>query len=136
MDQGQVVPFLNCRVWRPIGPDSVEIWSWVLVERSASEAFKADSMRAYVLTFGTTGTEEQDDVEVFIATTAVLRGEGASHIDQVLPMEGDLQQEWEMPDWSGPGRAIGTSYSDAGNRQFWSQWAQALGRTGMNGRAS
>jgi phenylpropionate dioxygenase-like ring-hydroxylating dioxygenase large terminal subunit len=135
MEQGHVVPFLNWRIWRPIGPESVEVWSWVLAERSASQTFKRDSMRAYVLTFGTAGTEEVDDVEVFMATTTALRGAGARRIDQLLLMDGDLRPEWQVPDWPGPGRAIGTAYSDAGQRQFWDQWSQALGYPDANGQA-
>ncbi|MEO7397157.1 MAG: aromatic ring-hydroxylating dioxygenase subunit alpha, partial [Ilumatobacteraceae bacterium] len=51
----RLVPFFFCRVWRPLRADAIEVWNWVLVERGATEEFKQDSQRAFVLTFGPAG---------------------------------------------------------------------------------
>lgn len=123
--EDKLAPFLTFRIWRPIGPELTEVWSWVLVERSASEQFKRDTRRAYVLTFGSSGTEEQDDVENFHGIIRSLKGRAASDIPQVLIMGKDLDPATTDIDWSGPGRAVGTTFTDAGNRRFmklWSDW--------------
>jgi phenylpropionate dioxygenase-like ring-hydroxylating dioxygenase large terminal subunit len=127
IDEGKLVPFLMLRLWRPVGPDSTEIWSWIAAEKSASEEFKRDTMRAFVLTFGPTGTEEADDAENFVATEQVLSGPGARQVGQLLAMNCDLDPAWQASDWPGPGQAVSTTYSDAGNRYFWDQWSVAMG---------
>jgi hypothetical protein len=122
IDEGVLVPFLNCRVWRPLGPNAVEVWSWVLIEASATKEMRENAMRAYVLTFGATGTEEQDDVENFSGISEVLAGASSAQIPQVLIMNGDLDPAWAANDWPGPGSATNTTYTDAGNRYFWQLW--------------
>jgi phenylpropionate dioxygenase-like ring-hydroxylating dioxygenase large terminal subunit len=133
IDEDELTPFLNIRIWRPVGPDAVEIWSWILVERSATPEFKAATMRAYVLTFGPTGTEEADDAENFVSTEHVLQGRESRQIPQVLIMNGDLDPESLAKDWPGPGKAIGSTYTDAGNRHFWERWHQAMATEGQPG---
>jgi hypothetical protein len=124
----KLVPCLACRVFRPLDPGRVEVWSWVLVEQSASDEFKRDSQRAYVLTFGPTGTEEQDDMENFGSISRALRGRSARRIDQVLPMSMDLTHADSIlsDDWGGPGIAVGNTYTDAGHRKFAAMWADAM----------
>jgi phenylpropionate dioxygenase-like ring-hydroxylating dioxygenase large terminal subunit len=128
--EGQVAPFLNIRVWRPLGPQRVEVWSWVLVEKSAPEWFKRASERAYVLTFGPTGTEEQDDVENFTGIVRALSGSGSRRLRQVVSMGKDLGPEHTHVDWPGPGQAIGTTYTDAGIKRFFELWHAAVGEDG------
>lgn len=124
---GNVAPFLNLRIWRPLGPDLTEVWSWVLVESSASAEFKERSQRAYVLTFGTTGTEEQDDVENFTAMQRNFQGAVGRGIGQVLVMGDGLTPEDLAIEWDGPGVAFGSTYTDAGNRYFSQLYANATG---------
>jgi hypothetical protein len=126
----RLAPFLNVRLWRPIGPQETEIWSWVLAERSASESFKRDSIRSYVLTFGTTGTEEQDDVENFTQMQRGLQGEAARGIPQRLIMgKGLTPQELTLDGFGGPGEVVATTYTDFGVQRFHQLWAEATGRT-------
>ena len=127
---GHLAPFLNVRLWRPLGPGETEIWSWVLAERSASEAFKRDSVRSYVLTFGTTGTEEQDDVENFTQMQRGLAGESARGIPQRLIMgKGLTPQELALDGFGGPGEVVATTYTDFGVQRFHQLWARATGQT-------
>lgn len=122
----QLAPFINMRLWRPIGPEVTEVWSWVLVEASAPESFKRLSRRAYVLTFGSTGTEEQDDVENFHGILRGAAGPTAAGMDQVLTMGDGLDPSVTDIDWSGPGDAVGTTYTDAGNKRFMALWRNAV----------
>ncbi|MCW3000805.1 MAG: bphA1 [Conexibacter sp.] len=126
--EDKLFPYLNLRLWRPLGPDRTEIWSWVLVERSASEEFKRESARAYVLTFGPTGTEEQDDVENFTMLQRGLSGSSAAGVGQLLIMGRDLDPALTDVDFSGPGETVGTTYTDSGNQRFHELWSDAVGR--------
>lgn len=127
--EGELYPHLFIRVWSPIDVNTTEVWSWVLVEASASEEFKEKSMRAYTLTFGPSGTEEVDDSENFAGLMRVMRGEGSRRINQILRMGTPEQMEqYVIRDWAGPGTAVSTVYTDAGNRRFHDLWNKAMGR--------
>lgn len=122
----KLVPFLTCRVWRPLGPEVMEVWSWVLVERNAPAWFKRQTQRAYVLTFGSSGTEEQDDVENFHGIVRAMRGTASQEIDQTLAMGRELGPEHTDVDWPAPGSAVGTTFTDAGNRRFMHLWLEGV----------
>ncbi|WP_067929421.1 aromatic ring-hydroxylating oxygenase subunit alpha [Alicyclobacillus shizuokensis] len=66
--------FLNFRVWRPLGPEKVEIWSWFMVDREAPDAYKRASYQAYISSFGPSGTLEQDDTENWARVIQASRG--------------------------------------------------------------
>ena len=38
--EGHLHNYLTLRVWRPLGPTKVEIWSWFLIDKSAPEEYK------------------------------------------------------------------------------------------------
>lgn len=129
VSEDEMVPYLFIRVWSPIDVDTVEVCSWVLVEKEASAEFKEKSMRAYTLTFGPAGTEEVDDAENFAGLMRVMKGAGSQRIPQLLAMGTEQQMDdYVIEDWTGPGTAIGTTYSDAGNRRFHQLWRAAMGR--------
>src|SRR5690606_31856357 len=127
--EDELYPFLFIRTWMPVDVDTIEIWSWVLVETEASPEFKEKSMRAYTLTFGPSGTEEVDDAENFAGLMRVMKGQGSQQVHQILQM-GTRQQmdDYVIQDWVGPGTAVTTTYTDAGNRRFHQLWAEAMGR--------
>lgn len=127
---GELAPFLNVRLWRPLSPDETEIWSWVLAEKSASEQFKRNSIRSYVLTFGTTGTEEQDDIENFVQMQRGLAGTQARTLSQKLIMgKGLAPQELELAGFGGPGEIVSTTYTDFGVQRFHQLWTQSMNQT-------
>jgi phenylpropionate dioxygenase-like ring-hydroxylating dioxygenase large terminal subunit len=126
--EDRLAPFLNVRLWRPLGPASIETWSWVLAEKSASASFKRDAMRSYVLTFGTTGTEEQDDVENFTQMQRGLAGTQAQRMPQQLIMGRGLSPgDLAVAGFGGPGTALATTYTDAGLHRFHQLWSDAVG---------
>ncbi|PTQ50856.1 MAG: aromatic-ring-hydroxylating dioxygenase, alpha subunit [Hydrogenibacillus schlegelii] len=102
-EEGKVAPYLTVRVWRPLGPDRMEIWSWLFVEKDAPEEFKELSYRSYVLTFGTSGTLEQDDAENWSSITKVSKGMLARSIPLNYSM--GLNHLKPLTDWPGPGTA-------------------------------
>jgi hypothetical protein len=115
--------FVNVRLWQPTSARKSEIWSWFLVDREASHAYKEASRRAYVRTHGVSGTFDQDDLEVWTNITNTARGEVAreSTFNYVigLGVEPDTT-------WPGPGTVYATDYSEANQRAFYSAWLEKM----------
>lgn len=129
VSEEELVPYLFIRVWQPVDAETVEVWSWLLVEKNATDDFKDKTMQAYLLTFGPSGTEEVDDAENFAGLMRVMKGDNSQDIHQILQMGRPEQMDgYRIDDWRGPGTALATSYTDAGNRRFHSNWLRAMGR--------
>jgi PAH dioxygenase large subunit len=117
------VPMLTFRVWNPLGPGKIEIYSWFLVERDAPEQFKRDSALSYLRSFGSSGTFEQDDAEIW---TLITRNAGSSlgrTIRINYQMGGQLERD-EL--WPGPGIAQPATFSDASLRNFYERWLELM----------
>jgi phenylpropionate dioxygenase-like ring-hydroxylating dioxygenase large terminal subunit len=117
------VPMLTFRVWNPVGPGRIEIFSWFLVERDAPEQFKQDSAWSYLRSFGVSGTFEQDDTEIW---TLITRNAGTllgrrTRIN--YQMGGELAVD---ANWPGPGVAHPATFSDASLRNFYARWLEML----------
>ena len=130
--EGQSIPYFTLRVWQPIGAGKMEIWSWCLVEQDADEEFKKNSNRAFLTTFGASGTLEQDDAENWSGQTRVGAGEmagqhylnysaGSAHVEPIPENE-----------WPGPGTAYPKNYVDFAQRHFWQTYFDFL-LDGYNG---
>ncbi len=125
-DGGQSVPYVTMRVWQPMGPDKMEVWSWCLVERDASKEFKEASNRAYLTTFGASGTLEQDDAENWTGQTQVAGGQMAGH--HYLNYSAGMQHVDPIPkdEWPGPGTAYPKNYVDFAQRHFWQSYFELM----------
>ncbi|HTW88549.1 MAG TPA: aromatic ring-hydroxylating dioxygenase subunit alpha [Candidatus Binataceae bacterium] len=71
--------FLGCgintfRVWLPKGPDELEVWIWVLVEKDMPQHLKDTIRTESPRLFGMAGIFEPDDAENFEAATHLSRG--------------------------------------------------------------
>src|SRR5919112_187269 len=122
----QSVPYVTLRVWQPMAPGKMEIWSWCLVEKDASKEFKKNSNRAYLSTFGASGTLEQDDAENWSGQTRVAAGEmSGSHYLNYSAGFGHVEP---IPDgeWPGPGTAYPKNYVDFAQRHFWETYFDLL----------
>jgi 3-phenylpropionate/trans-cinnamate dioxygenase alpha subunit len=121
------VRFCTMRLWHPIGPGRMEMWSWCLVPTDAPEDYKTAAYRAYTLTFGQAGTFEQDDFENW---TKVTRQAGSSMArDMHFPYLMGLGQP-PLPDWPGPGYAVSPYVTDTNFRNLWTTWLDYLTREG------
>jgi PAH dioxygenase large subunit len=126
--------FANFRLWQPTAPDRSEIWSWFMVDREASDAYKEASRRAYVRTHGVSGTFDQDDLEVWTNITATAQGTIArqSTFNYVMGLGADPD-----PAWPGPGAAYAADYSEANQRAFYAAWlAKMRAGEATNGRVA
>ena len=125
---GVQIPFLTMRLWRPLAAGKIEVWSWVLVEREASPDFKRLSQRAYTLTFGSSGTEEQDDAENWSSIARGARGTASGAMQQALHMGVAETVPPIVADWPGPGTAYDTTYGDIGQRWLLGRWLDDMER--------
>lgn len=117
-------PYMTFRVWRPLAAGKTEIWSWCMVEKDASEEFKQASYKAYLISFGASGTLEQDDAENWMTITQAAKGTLAA----TLPLNYSMGQEILEPiaDWPGPGSAYPLDFTEFAQRAFWRKWLAML----------
>ncbi len=110
-------PYLTVRIWRPLGAEQMEIWSWCFVPEEAPEEFTQEAYRAYILQFGPSGTVEQDDTEAWNSITRACRGMLANRI----PLNSQMGlNHWEpIADWPGPGTAYPFGFTEFNQRHFW-----------------
>jgi hypothetical protein len=123
---GPPVPFLSIRLWQPVGPDETEVYSWFAVDRLAPEEFKRDSYRSYLLSFGTSGMFEQDDVENWTSITAVAAGRWSGrirlHSRMGLAADGTVLRR-PLEGW--PGQAF-QGFGEYNQRALLGLWCQYL----------
>ncbi|WP_201317739.1 aromatic ring-hydroxylating dioxygenase subunit alpha [Paenibacillus sp. EPM92] len=125
-EEGQPpVSFMTMRAWNPKGPDEMEVLSWLLVEKEAPEWFKEKSRQSYVRTFGSSGTFEQDDTEIWAGITRATKGVIARRNLNLNYVMG-LDKQPEQGDWKGPGTVYQGDYTEANQLGFWRQWAQVI----------
>ncbi len=117
-------PYMTFRIWRPLAAGKTEIWSWCMVEKDAPEEFKQASYKAYLISFGTSGTLEQDDAENWSQITLPAKGTMASKLSLNYSMGDGLLEP--MDDWPGPGNAYPLDFTEFAQRAFWKKWISTL----------
>lgn len=114
--------FRVARVWHPRGPDHMEVWSWVLVDKAHSPELKTAWRRFASVTFGPTGTFEQDDGEIWDDCQKVSRGRIAQRVPLNYQM-GLGRDTDHHPVY--PGR-VNHVYSDNAARGFYERWLELM----------
>lgn len=117
------VRFCTMRLYHPTGPGRMEMWSWCLVPKDASDEYKAAAYQAYTLAFGQAGTFEQDDFENWTKVTKMTGTTLARSID--FPYIQGLERE-PLQDFPGPGYAVEPYVTEDNFRNLWSTWAQYM----------
>lgn len=126
------VRFCTMRLWHPVGPGRMRMYSWCLVPKDAPQEYKDESYRAYTLAFGQAGTFEQDDFENWINVT---RQAGSSLVrDLDFPYLMGLDRE-PVTDFPGPGVVHRPYVTEAGFRAMWRKWFEYVS-TPENGGAA
>ena len=124
--------FLTIRQWRPLGPDKIEAWSWVLVDKEAPEEFKENSYKRYVNTFGPGGTLEQDDTELWTRLADASKGVTARdknlHFNNVVNYLMGMDFVEPVEDFPGPGIAYPTTFLDVVHRGFYEYWQELISK--------
>ena len=122
---GKRVSGMMLRLWQPMGPDKIQVWSWHLVEKNAPEWWKELSRKMYVQTFSASGMFDQDDTENWEAQT---RNSNAA-----LERQDEIYLNYEMgltavpiEDAPGPGTVYDGKFSEAAGRTFYRTWLNYL----------
>ena len=123
--EGQMVTSTTIRLWQPLAPDKIEIYSWWLVEKNAPAWWKDLGRTSYIQTFGTSGMFEQDDTENWEAQTR--------NATALLGLSGEFTLNLQMgshrqpiADFPGPGAVYDIKYMEANSRAFYSRWLNLL----------
>ena len=123
-EQGPPMPFLTIRLWQPRGPEEIEVFTWLLVEKEAPDWFKERTKQNYITGFGTSGTFEADDAEVWAGMARIGKGVVAQERLTINYVMG-LNKEPDK-DWPGPGHVNPTTFTEENTRRFFGQWQKLL----------
>jgi hypothetical protein len=125
---GTVAPFISIRQWQPVSATETEVLSWFAVDADAPEQFKADSYRAYLMCFGSSGMFEQDDVENWLSITTVSQGALARRLalNSRMGLRSDDSMIGEpLQSFAGPGFAR-VGYGEFNQRNWLTLWSSHL----------
>ena len=109
------------KVWHPLGPDSIEIVSWSLVEKEMPDDLKRRIRSATQRTFGPAGMLEADDIDNFEYITKPNRG----YVTRQGRLNLQLAMGKERVDPDFPG-VLGDYLSEHGQRGFYRTYADCL----------
>ncbi|WP_394578235.1 aromatic ring-hydroxylating dioxygenase subunit alpha [Cytobacillus firmus] len=123
--KGQLISNTTVRMWRPIGPDKMEVIAWFLVEKNAAEDWKKRSRDSFILTFSPSGIFEQDDTEVFTDITAAASGPMPVMKELVYNYTMGMHRE-PVSDFTGPGVVYDDKFSEANQRNFYRYWLDLM----------
>ncbi|MCI0897251.1 MAG: aromatic ring-hydroxylating dioxygenase subunit alpha, partial [Chloroflexi bacterium] len=103
------------RTWHPKGPDKIEIWTYLYVDKAAPDSVKEAVRLAGVQGFGPSGVFEQDDMDNWAECSKAGRGTVTRRM--MLNYQMGLNHEGfndELQAWTSEHR-----FSDSNHRQFY-----------------
>jgi nitrite reductase/ring-hydroxylating ferredoxin subunit len=128
--EGKVYNYLNLRVWRPLASDKVEVWNWCLVDKAFPEEYKKEAYRYYVQTFGSSGTFEADDSELYRrviqANKGIMAQDKELSYNNVYNYLMGFEHIEPVEDFPGPGIAYPVCFHDAASTTLHEYWLELL----------
>lgn len=109
------------RVWHPRGPDRMEVYAWILVDKAMSPEVKEAQRLQTIRTFSVSGLLEQDDGENWGEIQKVLRGAVQRRFDFNYQM--GLGHELPHDDYPG---SLGYVMGEKASRGFYRRYAQLM----------
>jgi hypothetical protein len=110
------------RVWHPRGPDKIEIWSWVYVDKAAPPEIKHAFRLAGLRSFSPSGTFEQDDMDNWQECTQTCRGV----VSRRMPLHTQMGLGHDRFDPDLQAWASEYRLSENNHRHFYQRWAQLM----------
>jgi 3-phenylpropionate/trans-cinnamate dioxygenase alpha subunit len=120
-------PVRTLRVWHPKGPNLMECWSFVFVDKDAPEAVKQAVRKATMAQFGPAGLAEQDDGENWGLIAGNLSGRGPQIHKLELNYAMGLGNEGTDPQF--PGTVLQHLWGEMPQRMFYNRWVEFMTRT-------
>lgn len=128
--EGHLHNYLTLRVWRPLGPEKVEVWSWFLIDKVAPEDYKEEAYRGYIGSFGPSGTLEQDDTEnwarIIQASKGIMARDKQLNYNNIYNYLMGINRVQPDENFPGPGIAYPTCYLDAVARDMHEYWLELM----------
>ena len=123
---GQRVTGMMLRLWQPIGPDKIEVYSWHLVEKNSPDWWKRKGRAMYVQTFGASGMFDQDDTENWEMQT-LNSNSALRRADEVwMHFEMGIHHEPLRDEFPGPGAVFDGKYNESAGRTFYRHWRELM----------
>lgn len=110
------------RVWQPRGPNRIELYTWVIVNRNAPEEVKEKWRRGAMMTFSPTGVFEMDDGENWEYCTKTSRGKVTRYQDLYV----GLGMNTRLTDSELPGNVFKGQLNEANARAYYQRWKDLL----------
>ena len=110
------------RVWQPRGPNKIELYTWVIVNRNAPQEVKDMWRRGAMMTFSPTGVFEMDDGENWEYCTKTSRGKVTRYQDLYV----GLGMNTRLTDTDLPGNVFKGQLNEANSRAFYQYWKDLL----------
>lgn len=110
------------RVWQPRGPNKIELFTWVVVNKDAPERIKELWRRGAMMTFSPTGVFEMDDGENWEYCTKTSRGVVTRYQDLYV----GLGMNTYIADSDLPGNVYKGQINEANSRAFYQRWKDLL----------
>jgi len=116
------------RVWQPRGPNKMELFTWVVVNKSAPEDVKEKWRKGAMMTFSPTGVFEMDDGENWEYCTKTARGRVTAQQDLFV----GLGMDTLLTDTSLPANVYEGQLNEANSRAFYQYWYDMLNSRSWN----
>ncbi|GGB85142.1 3-phenylpropionate/cinnamic acid dioxygenase subunit alpha [Marinobacterium zhoushanense] len=110
------------RVWQPRGPNKIELFTWVVVNKSAPQEIKEKWRKGAMMTFSPTGVFEMDDGENWEYCTKTAKGRVTAAQDLYI----GLGMNSRASDTSLPGNVFKGQLNEANARAYYQQWFDHL----------
>lgn len=113
------------RQWQPVSGTEMEILSWVMAEKEASQEYKDTVLRNGFHNFGAAGVFEQDDLELWASATYASNNAIAKQFPYsfhtALPYinKPETEHKW-------PGRAFKPADTEVAQLEFMRQWDRCM----------
>jgi 3-phenylpropionate/trans-cinnamate dioxygenase alpha subunit len=120
-------PVRTLRVWHPKGPNCMECWSFVFVDKQAPEEVKQATRWVTQMQFGPAGLAEQDDGENWGLIAGNLAGRGPQIHKLDLNYTMGLGHEGSDPQF--PGQVLQNLWGEMPQRMFYKRWTEFMTAT-------
>lgn len=113
------------RQWQPVSGTEMEVLSWVLGEKEASQSYKDTVLRKGYHNFGAAGVFEQDDLELWASATYASNNAIAKQFPYsfhtALPYINKPEKDHKWP-----GRAFKPADTEVAQLEFMRQWDRCM----------
>lgn len=117
------VRFVTMRLFHPVGPGRMAMYSWCLVPKAASQEIKDEIYSVYTLAFGQAGVFEQDDFENWSRVTRMAKSTMTDALEFPYIMGMGSTPD---PTFPGPGHVVTPYVNDTNFRNLWGRWGDYL----------